>query len=107
MSIEDLGPVASACGLQLDAHLAVEDRSWWPLIAVQRELPPIERVRWLTPAGAADVGDALLQELIRHDVAFVLIGGAAIQSHGRRFDTQDVDVTPNVDQANSSGSQQL
>jgi hypothetical protein len=33
-------------------------------------------------------------------VAFVLIGGAAIQSHGRRFDTKDVDVTPDADQAN-------
>ncbi len=44
--------------------------------------------------------EALLQELTRHDVAFVLIGGAAIQSHGQRFDTQDVDVTPDADQAN-------
>ncbi len=44
--------------------------------------------------------EALLQELIRHDVAFVLIGGAAMQSHGRRFDTQDVDVIPDMDQAN-------
>jgi hypothetical protein len=44
--------------------------------------------------------EALLQEQIRHDVAFVLIGGAAIQSHGRHFDTQDVDVTPDSDQAN-------
>ncbi len=56
------------------------------------------------PGGVAPATDpereALLQELIRHDVAFVLIGGAAIQSHGRRFDTQDVDVTPDADQAN-------
>ncbi len=44
--------------------------------------------------------EALLRELIRHDVAFVLIGGAAIQSHGRRFDTQDVDVTRDAEQLN-------
>ena len=49
ISIEDLGPVARACGLQLDAHLAVEDRLWWPQIAMQLELEPIERVRRLTP----------------------------------------------------------
>lgn len=41
-------------------------------------------------AEAADTGDidtdreALHGVLARHDVAFVLIGGAAIQSHGRR-----------------------
>lgn len=34
--------------------------------------------------------------LARHSVAFVLIGGAAIQSHGRPFDTQDIDLTPDT-----------
>ena len=38
--------------------------------------------------------EALLQTLVEHDVQFVLIGGAAIQSHGRRYDTKDVDVVP-------------
>jgi hypothetical protein len=38
----------------------------------------------------------LLGVLARHGVAFVLIGGAAIQSHGRRFDTQDMDLTPDT-----------
>jgi hypothetical protein len=36
--------------------------------------------------------EALLEVLLRHDVAFVLIGGAAIQSHGRIYDTLDIDV---------------
>jgi hypothetical protein len=33
-------------------------------------------------------------------VEFVLIGGAAIQSHGRPYDTLDVDVTPATDPVN-------
>lgn len=37
---------------------------------------------------------------MRHDVAFVVIGGAAIQSHGRTHDTLDVDVVPDVDEDN-------
>ena len=43
---------------------------------------------------------ALLGVLVEHDVAFVLIGGAAIQSHGRRYDTLDIDVTPDTNPAN-------
>jgi hypothetical protein len=38
----------------------------------------------------------LLGVLTCHRVAFVLIGGAAIQSHGRRFDTQDIDLAPDT-----------
>lgn len=34
--------------------------------------------------------------LTRHRVAFVLIGGAAIQSYGRPYDTQDIDLTPDT-----------
>jgi transcriptional regulator with XRE-family HTH domain len=41
----DVGVVAGACGLQLDAHLAGEDRSWWGEIAVALTLSPVERVR--------------------------------------------------------------
>ena len=40
--------------------------------------------------------EALLGVLARHGVAFVLIGGAAIQSHGLRYDTPDMDVTPDT-----------
>jgi hypothetical protein len=42
----------------------------------------------------------LLGMLLRHEVKFVVIGGAAIQSHGRAYDTQDIDVTPETDEAN-------
>jgi len=56
------------------------------------------------PAGVAPgidaAREALLGVLVRHEVAFVVIGGAAIQSHGRRYDTQDVDVTPDPDEHN-------
>ena len=51
-------------------------------------------------AEAAGSGEALVQLLVRHNVTFVVIGGAAIQSHGRRYDTQDVHVTPDTDNAN-------
>lgn len=48
------------------------------------------------PGGIDPDREALLGVLTRHLVAFVLIGGAAIQSHGRRFDTQDIDLTPDT-----------
>ncbi len=51
--------------------------------------------------GGVDPGrEALLAVLVHHRVAFVLIGGAAIQSHGRRYDTQDVDLTPDTEPEN-------
>ncbi|MGZ6617569.1 MAG: helix-turn-helix domain-containing protein, partial [Solirubrobacteraceae bacterium] len=82
VSIEDLGPVASACGLQLDAHLAVEDRSWWPQIATALELEPIERVRRLTPIGAPDVGDALELLAAAAGSSVIVIGEVAGALHG-------------------------
>lgn len=42
----------------------------------------------------------LLGVFLRHEVKFVVIGGAAIQSHGRRYDTQDIDLTPDRDETN-------
>lgn len=51
--------------------------------------------------GGIDPGrEALLGVLARHRVVFVLIGGAAIQSHGRRYDTQDIDLTPDTEPDN-------
>jgi hypothetical protein len=43
---------------------------------------------------------SLLGVLVGRSVEFILIGGAAIQSHGGRYDTRDVDVTPNANVAN-------
>ena len=44
--------------------------------------------------------EALLKALVDHEVQFVVIGGAGIQSHGRRYDTLDIDLTPDRDEAN-------
>jgi hypothetical protein len=53
----------------------------------------------LSPAIDRD-REALLKALVDHDVQFVVIGGAGIQSHGRRYDTLDVDLTPDRDEEN-------
>jgi predicted nucleotidyltransferase len=45
--------------------------------------------------GGVDRGrEALLRALRDGGVRFVLIGGAAIESHGVPYATQDIDVTP-------------
>ena len=44
--------------------------------------------------------EALLGVLTRHEMLFVLIGGPAIQSHGRRHDTLDIDLAPSTDPDN-------
>jgi hypothetical protein len=54
------------------------------------------------PGGIDPDRQALLDVLTRHRVAFVLIGGAAIQSHGLRYDTQDIDITPDAEPENLS-----
>ena len=76
VSVDDVELVAHACGLQLDAHLLVEDRSWWPQIATQLELDPLERVRRLTPPGAPDIA-AGLSELAAAGVFGLVIGEVA------------------------------
>jgi hypothetical protein len=52
------------------------------------------------PGGLDPGREALLGVLARYRVAFVLIGGAAIQSYGRPYDTQDIDVTPDSEPGN-------
>src|SRR6185312_1133875 len=59
VGFEDVEAVAAACGLRLEAHLNVEDRSWWSQIALQLERDPLERVRRLTPPGSSDLGAGL------------------------------------------------
>jgi hypothetical protein len=53
----------------------------------------------MTPAIDAE-REALLKTLVAHHVQFVVIGGAGIQSRGRRYDTLDIDLTPDRDEAN-------
>jgi transcriptional regulator with XRE-family HTH domain len=81
VSLDDVDMVAHACGLQLDAHLLVEDRSWWPQIAMQLELDPLERMRRLTPPGAPDIA-AALAELAGAGVPGLVIGEVAGALHG-------------------------
>jgi hypothetical protein len=81
VSLDDVELAARACGLQLDAHLLVEDRSWWPQIAMQLELDPLERVRRLTPLGAPDIAPAL-SELAGAGVPGLVIGDVAGALHG-------------------------
>lgn len=44
--------------------------------------------------------ESLLRALLQADVAFVVIGGAALQTHNQPHRTDDVDVTPEDSQAN-------
>jgi transcriptional regulator with XRE-family HTH domain len=81
VSLDDVEMVAHACGLQLDAHLLVEDRSWWPQIAMQLELDPLERVQRLTPPGTRDIA-AALSELAAAAVPGLIIGEVAGALHG-------------------------
>ncbi len=67
--------------MQLDAHLAVEDRFWWPQIATALELEPLERVRRLTPIGAPDVGDALGLLAAATSSSVIVIGEVAGALH--------------------------
>jgi transcriptional regulator with XRE-family HTH domain len=81
-SFEDAEAVAHACGLQIDAQVAVEDRSWWPQIAIQLDLSdPLERVRRLTPAGSSDLAGRL-ESFAAIDPAVVVIGELAGALHG-------------------------
>ena len=80
-SLEDVQAVAQACGLQLDAHLAPEDRSWWPQIAMQLDRTPVQRVRWLTPPGAFDVVP-VLKGVAENRGSVIVIGEVAGALHG-------------------------
>jgi len=81
VDLRDLDRVAHACGLQLDVHLQIEDRSWWPQIAMQLELDPLARVRRLTAPGAPDVA-AALSELAAADASAIVVGEVAGALHG-------------------------
>jgi transcriptional regulator with XRE-family HTH domain len=81
VGVEDVEAVAAACRLQLEVHLAVEDRSWWSQIALQLELDPLDRVRRLTPPGSSDLG-AGLGALAASGHPVVVIGEVAGALHG-------------------------
>jgi transcriptional regulator with XRE-family HTH domain len=76
VGIEDIEAVAEACGLQLDAHLVPQDRSWWSQIALQLELDPLERLRRLTPPDSPDLASALSDLTVSAD-HLVVVGEVA------------------------------
>lgn len=51
------------------------------------------------PSATLDLG-ALLATLDRHAVAYTVIGGIAVQVHGHRRTTKDLDIIPAPDDAN-------
>jgi transcriptional regulator with XRE-family HTH domain len=80
-SYEDVQLAVRVCGLQLDAHLEREDRSWWPQIAAQLDCEPVERVRRLTPLGVGDVVP-VLEALAEIAAPAIVIGEVAGALHG-------------------------
>lgn len=81
-TFHDVQDVVGACGLQLDAHLLPEDRSWWPQIAAQLERTPVERVRQLSPPAAFVDVLAVLETLAETHVPVIVIGELAGALHG-------------------------
>jgi transcriptional regulator with XRE-family HTH domain len=85
-SWEDVGAVAGACGLQLDAHLAGEDRSSWGEVAVAITLSPAERVRRVLAPEDDVFGPAnvipVLERLGESGEPAIVIGDVAGALHG-------------------------
>jgi transcriptional regulator with XRE-family HTH domain len=102
-SYEDVQAVAKACGLQVDAHLAPEDRSWWPQIAMQLDRTPVQRVLRLTPPGAFDVVP-VLEGLAENQASVIVIGKVAGALHGWPLvlDGDTVEVCARADGATST-----
>lgn len=80
-SFDDVDASVRACSFQLEAHVAPEDRSWWPQIAVQLELAPLERLRRLNASGHGDLVCAV-EALAAADVPALVVGEVAGALHG-------------------------
>lgn len=81
-AFQDIQDVVGACGLQLDAHLVPEDRSWWPQVAAQLARTPVERVRQVIPPAAFVDVVAVLRTLAETRVPVIVIGELAGALHG-------------------------
>ncbi len=81
-AFQDVQEAVGACGLQLDAHLLPEDRSWWPQIAAQLGRTPVERLRQLTRPGAFVDLVAVLEALADTRAPVIVIGDVAGALHG-------------------------
>src|SRR5436305_14618661 len=78
-SFADVQAAAAACRLDLDVHLTREDRSWWPQIAEQLDLAPLDRVRRLSPSPALP---EWIELLARSPAPGIVLGEAAGALHG-------------------------
>jgi Helix-turn-helix len=81
-AFQDVQDVIGACGLQLDAHLLPEDRSWWPQIVTQLARRPVERVGHLSPPGVFGDIVAVLTALADARAPVIVIGEVAGALHG-------------------------
>jgi transcriptional regulator with XRE-family HTH domain len=75
-SFEETQTAVRACGFDLAGTIVTDDRSWWPLIAVQLEKRPSERVSSLTPPAAIDPSPAL-NRLAERNVPATVMGEVA------------------------------
>lgn len=80
-SLAETQAAVRASGFDLAVNLVVEDRSWWPQIAVQLERSPVERLRSLTPPGAPDLV-AALEVLSEIETSAVVVGEVGGALHG-------------------------
>ena len=98
VSVEDVEAVAAACGLHLEAHLVVEDHSWWSQIALQLELDPLDRLRRLTPAGSPDLA-ACVETISAASAYGVLVAevAGALQGWPLVLDGGELEVCSDVD----------
>jgi len=80
-SLDEVQAATRACGFDLAMSLAVEDRSWWPQIAVQLDRAPADRLRSLTPPGCPDLV-SVLELLDGIGCPAIVIGEVAGALHG-------------------------
>lgn len=81
VGFEELEAVAAACGLEFQTRLGVQDRSWWPQIAEQLLLEPLQRVQRLAVDGGDDLV-AVLSRLGDANSRSVLVGAVAAALQG-------------------------
>ncbi|MEP7380965.1 MAG: helix-turn-helix transcriptional regulator, partial [Gemmatimonadota bacterium] len=114
-SLEKLMQLVDCCGLELSYGLSARADDEWELLAGRRTLSPEVRLEQLV-AGVTywrEVGEpgpragplderapapfdprSLLATLVRHEVAFIVIGAGAAVLHGSPLLTRNLDITP-------------
>lgn len=101
----DVDPGELAYGRRLTHEQRLAESASWNLVATRLEIagarPP--RAIVVTPDGAPTAPfdlSAMLATLHRHGVDYTVIGGVAVQVHGHRRTTKDLDVIASPDRQN-------